>query len=132
MNEFDLKGYLYNNPLLEKKHDSKKGNKEEQKRMKGAIKDNEDHIEDLKKDIKNLEFYDCKNFLEMAEIIKSSKIFIGNLSFGYTLAEGLKVNRLLESSPDFPLVYPNGGNGYDFYYQKHFEKNQYIYRLRRF
>ena len=52
MNEFDLKGYLYNNPLLEKKHDSKKGNKEEQKRMKGAIKDNEDHIEDLKKDIK--------------------------------------------------------------------------------
>ena len=52
MNEFDLNGYLYNNPLLEKKHDSKKGNKEEQKRMKGAIKDNEDHIEDLKKDIK--------------------------------------------------------------------------------
>ena len=52
MNEFDLKGYLYNNPLLEKKHDSKKGNKEEQKRMEGAIKDNEDHIEDLKKDIK--------------------------------------------------------------------------------
>ena len=52
MNEFDLKGYLYNNPLLEKKHDSKKGNKEEQKRMKGAIKDDEDHIEKLKKDIK--------------------------------------------------------------------------------
>lgn len=76
---------------------------------------------DLKNDIKNLEFHNCKNFLEMAEIIKSSKIFIGNLSFGYTLAEGLKVPRLLESNPDFPLVYPNGGNGYDFYYQNHFE-----------
>ena len=52
MNEFDLRSYLYNNPLTEKKEDSKKGNKEMQKRMKGAIKDNEDHIEKLKGDIK--------------------------------------------------------------------------------
>lgn len=52
MTEFDLKNYLYNNPLMEKKEDSKKGNKEMQKRMKGAIKDNEDHIDKLKKDIK--------------------------------------------------------------------------------
>ncbi len=76
---------------------------------------------DLKKNISNLEFYDCSDFLEMAQIIKSSKIFIGNLSFGYTLAEGLKVKRLLESNPEFPLVYPNGGKGYDFYFQNHFE-----------
>ena len=77
---------------------------------------------DLKKDMSNLKFHDCKNFLEMTEIIKNSKIFIGNLSFGYTLAEGLKIPRLLESNPEFPLVYPNGGKGYDFYYQIHFEK----------
>ena len=77
---------------------------------------------DLKKDVSNLKFHDCKNFLEMTEIIKNSKIFIGNLSFGYTLAEGLKIPRLLESNPEFPLVYPNGGKGYDFYYQNHFEK----------
>lgn len=77
---------------------------------------------DLKKDMSNLKFHDCKNFLEMTEIIKNSKIFIGNLSFGYTLAEGLKIPRLLESNPEFPLVYPNGGKGYDFYYQNHFEK----------
>ncbi len=76
---------------------------------------------DLKKDVPNLEFYDCNDFLEMAEIIKSSKIFIGNLSFGYTLAEGMKIPRLLESNPEFPLVYPSGGNGYDFYFQNHFE-----------
>jgi len=76
---------------------------------------------DLKKDIQNLEFYDCKDFLEMAEIIKSSRVFIGNLSFGYTLAEGMKIPRLLESNPEFPLVYPNGGMGYDFYFQNHFE-----------
>ena len=82
-----------------------------------------DEYQDLKKEISNLEFYDCKDFLEMAQIINSSKMFIGNLSLGYTLAEGLKKPRLLESGPNFPLVYPNGKNAYDFYFQKHFEKN---------
>ena len=48
--------------------------------------------------------------------------FIGNLSFGYALAEAIKVPRLLESGPNFPLVYPNGENAYDFYFQRHFEE----------
>jgi len=82
-----------------------------------------DEYNELKKEIPNLEFFDCKDFLEMAKIINSSKIFIGNLSFGFTLAEGLKKPRLLESGPDFPLVYPNGKDAYDFYFQSHFEKN---------
>jgi hypothetical protein len=82
----------------------------------------ENEYMDLKKEIPKLEFYDCEDFLEVAEIIKASKFFLGNLSFGYTIAEGLKVPRLLESVPEFPLVYPNGGNGYDFYFQSHFEK----------
>ena len=81
-----------------------------------------DEYEDLKKEVPNLEFYDCKDFLEMAQIIKSSKLFLGNLSFGYTIAEGLKIPRLLEAGPDFPVVYPNGKNAYDFYFQEHFEK----------
>ena len=51
-----------------------------------------------------------------------SLLFIGNLSFGYALAEALKVPRLLESGPNFPLVYPNGENAYDFYFQSHFEE----------
>jgi len=55
MNEFDLRKFLYNNTLLEKKEDSKKGNKEEQKRMEGAIKDDKDHIKDLKGDIEDNE-----------------------------------------------------------------------------
>jgi len=37
--------------FLSEKEDSKKGNKEEQKRMEGAIRDDRDHIKDLKKDI---------------------------------------------------------------------------------
>lgn len=81
----------------------------------------EDEFDNLKKSIKNLQYFDCKDFYELASIIKSSKIFIGNLSFGYAVAEALKVTRLLESAPNFPLVYPNGGNGYDFYFQNHFE-----------
>ncbi len=80
-----------------------------------------DEYEDLKKEVPNLEFYDCKDFLEAAQIIKSSKFFIGNSSFGFTIAEGLKVPRIMESYPDFPVIYPNGGHGYDFYFQTHFE-----------
>ncbi len=89
-----------------------------------------DEYENLKKEVPNLEFYDCKDFLEMAQIIKSSKLFLGNLSFRYTIAEGLKIPRLLESVPEFPLVYPNGKNAYDFYFQEHFEKLfSYLYYL---
>ena len=79
-----------------------------------------DEYVDLKKQIKKLKFYNCKDFLEMTEIIKASKLFIGNLSFGFTIAEGLKTPRLLESYLDFPLVYPNGTKGYEFYFQNHF------------
>ena len=81
-----------------------------------------DEYNDLKKEVENLEFYDCKNFLEMAKIIKSSKFFIGNSSVGYDFAEGLKVPRLLEACPNFPVKRPHGKNAYDFYYQIHFEK----------
>ena len=80
-----------------------------------------DEYDDLKKTIKNLQYYDSGDFLEVASIIKNSKIFIGNLSLGYALAEALKVPRLLESAPDFPLVYPNGPKAHDFYFQNHFE-----------
>ena len=76
----------------------------------------------LKEEVPNLQFYDCKDFLEVAQIIKSSKFFLGNLSFGFPVAEALKVPRLLEGSPEFPLVYPHGKHAYEFYFQGHFEK----------
>ena len=41
--------------FLSEKEDSKKGNKEEQKRMEGAIRDDRDHIKDLEKDISDNE-----------------------------------------------------------------------------
>jgi len=81
-----------------------------------------DEYNDLKKEIQNLEFHDCKSFLEMAMIIKSSKFFIGNQSVGYDIAEALKVPRLLEGCPYFPVIKPHGDKAYDFFYQVHFEK----------
>jgi len=41
--------------MLEEAEDSKKGNKEEQKRMEGSIRDDRDHIKNLEKDIKDNE-----------------------------------------------------------------------------
>ena len=82
----------------------------------------ENEFRDLKKEVNNLQFHDCKDFLEMAEIIKASKFYIGNMSFQYIMAEGLKIPRLLEASPDFPVVFPVGQNAFDSYHQNHFEK----------
>ncbi len=81
-----------------------------------------EEYDDLKIQIPNLEFYNPKDFLEIAQIIKSSKLFIGNQSVCFPIAEALKVPRLLEASPETPLVQPVGKNGYDFYFQPHFEK----------
>ena len=52
MEDFNLRDYLYNNPLLEA---TKKGNEEEQKRYEGAIRDDRDHIRKLEGDIKDQE-----------------------------------------------------------------------------
>ena len=81
-----------------------------------------DEYIELKKDIKNLEFHDCKDFLEMAQIIKAGRFFIGNSSLGIDLAEGVKAPRLLEACPGFPARQIHGENSYDFYFQSHFEK----------
>ena len=81
-----------------------------------------DEYEDLKKDIKNLEIYDCKDYLDMARVIKACKFFIGNQSVAYPMAEALKVPRILEAEPNFPVVQPIGKDAFDFYYQPHFEK----------
>ena len=66
----------------------------------------------------------------MAQIIKSSKFFLGNLSLGFHIAEGLKVPRLLEGSPIDVVYYPHGDKAYTFFFQEHFEKwFSYLYDL---
>lgn len=75
----------------------------------------------IKKYIPNIRHVEVIDFLEMSKIIAGSKLFIGNQSFPYSLAEGLKVPRILETYYSSPNVIPEGRNGYDFYFQKHFE-----------
>jgi len=57
-------------------------------------------------------YYEPTDFLEAARIIKGSKIFIGNQSACYAIAEGMKVPRLLETSIDMPNCQPVGEHGY--------------------
>ena len=54
MKKSELKEIIKAN-FLSEAEDSKKGNKEEQKRMEGAIRDDRDHIKNLEKDIKDNE-----------------------------------------------------------------------------
>ena len=54
-------------------------------------------------------------------LLQKSRLFIGNECFAYSIAEGLKIPRLLEASPDFPVIFPVGEKAYDFYHQVHFE-----------
>ena len=79
-----------------------------------------DEYNELKKEIENLEYYKCQNFLEMAQIIKASRIFI-ETHLRYDFAEAIKTPRLLEACPGFPAAQVHGLNAYDFYFQSHFE-----------
>lgn len=62
------------------------------------------------------------NFLEMAAIIAGSKLFIGNQSFPFSIAEAMKINRMLEVDILSPNVNVTGPGGYDFCFQPQFEK----------
>lgn len=75
----------------------------------------------MKAIIPNLEYARVSNFLEMASIIAGAKLFIGNQSFPYAIAEALKTPRMLESYYKCPNVIPEGANGFEFSFQPQFE-----------
>lgn len=77
--------------------------------------------QEMQKQIPRLEFAPVKDFLELAKIIAGCRFFIGNQSFPYSLAEALKVPRIVELSPQAPNVIPAGSNGFDFFFQTHLE-----------
>lgn len=56
------------------------------------------------------EFVPTNNFSELATIIANAKLFVGNPSFLFALAEGLKVRRWLEV-PENGNVYPLDSSG---------------------
>jgi hypothetical protein len=81
-----------------------------------------DEFSDMQKQIPGIVYQPVNNFLELAAVIAGSKLFIGNQSFPFSLAESLKVKRVLEVFPQCPNVIVEGADAYDFCYQPQFEK----------
>jgi len=81
-----------------------------------------EEFEDMRKSLPGIRHIEVNDFLEMASIINSCQLFIGNQSFPFALAEGLKVKRVLEVCYYCPNVSPEGINAFDFCYQPQFEK----------
>ena len=81
-----------------------------------------DEYENMKPVIPNMAYQPVADFLELASVIAGSKLFIGNQSFPFALAEALKVKRVLEVYYQSPNVMAEGPNGYAFCYQPQFEK----------
>jgi hypothetical protein len=81
-----------------------------------------DEYKEMKKELPALEYAPVHDFLQLAKIIAGSRLFIGNQSFPFSLAEALKVRRVLEVYHQCPNVIVEGANGYDFCYQPQFEK----------
>ncbi len=60
-----------------------------------------------------MQYKPVKDFLELASVIKSSNLFIGNQSMAFALAEVMKIPRALELCQQANNVIPTGGIGYD-------------------
>lgn len=71
--------------------------------------------------IPKITYIKTSNFLSLASIIANCKLFIGNQSSPFALAEALKVPRILESYYLSPNVIPEGENAYEFSFQPQFE-----------
>lgn len=82
----------------------------------------ESEYSSMKEVIPNLEWVRTDNFYDLAVVIKSSKLFIGNQSSPFSVAEALKVPRLLECCLSIPNVVPVGGRCSMFCEQTRFEK----------
>jgi hypothetical protein len=81
----------------------------------------ESEYKDIKKSIPHIRWVQVNDFMEMARVIAGARFFIGNQSFPFSIAEALKVPRILETSFEVINVVPEGENGYDFFFQEHLE-----------
>jgi hypothetical protein len=81
----------------------------------------EEEYDDIKLMIPSIKWRKVVDFLEMASLINGCKFFVGNQSFPFSLAEALKVDRLLEVYYKMPNVIVEGSGANDFMYQLQFE-----------
>jgi hypothetical protein len=66
-------------------------------------------------------FYEAPDFLELAAVLAGCKFYAGNQGMIYTLAEALKIPRLLETNVQAANNVPQGGECYDALFQQGFE-----------
>jgi hypothetical protein len=76
-----------------------------------------EHKEYCKKWNLDIPLLQINDFYELAIALNSCKLFMGNASMMFQIAEGLKIPRLLETFQIMPNVIPMGKNGYDAYHQ---------------
>lgn len=69
----------------------------------------------------NITGIEAHDFRQVAVAMKNCKLFIGNQSACFQIAEGLKVPRLLECCKQLPNVIGNGTGFYDFLNQRSLE-----------
>jgi SAM-dependent methyltransferase len=60
----------------------------------------------------NVPIHRPQSYVEICRVLLGSKLFIGNQSFVYSLAEALKVNRVQEACLRCPNCLPQGPNGH--------------------
>lgn len=66
-------------------------------------------------------YVEVNDFLELGMIIGNSKLFLGNQSMCFAIAEQLKINRALECYASATNVIPIGEGGFDYYTQEGLE-----------
>ncbi|HEV7381559.1 MAG TPA: hypothetical protein VGN64_17295, partial [Dyadobacter sp.] len=81
----------------------------------------ESEYNDIRKIVPHIQWVQVSGFLQMASVIAGAKMFIGNQSFPFSVAEAMKVPRVLETSFQIINVVPEGENGHDFFFQDHLE-----------
>lgn len=59
--------------------------------------------------LKNVRHIKIQNSLELASLISRAKVYIGNQSSNFAIAEGLKAPRALEAFEPVPVASPVGG-----------------------
>lgn len=68
-----------------------------------------------------LNYLEVSDFYELASYIAGCKLFIGNQSMAFSIAEQLKVKRIIESHYLCPNVIPCGGEYYNFQTNEQFK-----------
>ncbi len=78
-------------------------------------------FEDMRTLLPSLQYLPTDDFLQLARAIRGCRLFIGNQSSPFSVAEALKVPRIVECNHIVPNVIPEGHGGYEAWFQPQFE-----------